>query len=47
MNLDRSVSVGDSPAAEAWAQVLAFVTGQDRLRALRLELDLGVGKSEC
>jgi len=24
----------------------AFITGQDRLRALRLELDLGVGKSE-
>ena len=35
-----------SPAAEAWAQMLAFITGQDRLRALRLELDLGVGKSE-
>jgi DNA-binding MarR family transcriptional regulator len=35
-----------NPAEQAWAQMLAFVTGQDRLRALRLELDLGVGKSE-
>ncbi|MET8850912.1 MarR family transcriptional regulator [Amycolatopsis sp. NPDC004625] len=35
-----------TPAAQVWAQVLAFVTGQDRLRALRLELDLGVGKAE-
>lgn len=33
-------------AATAWAEMLAFVTGQDRLRALRLELDLGVGKAE-
>jgi DNA-binding MarR family transcriptional regulator len=38
---------GDESSAErAWAQMLAFITGQDRLRALRLELDLGVGKSE-
>jgi DNA-binding MarR family transcriptional regulator len=35
-----------APAAQAWAEMLAFITGQDRLRALRLELDLGVGKSE-
>ncbi|GAA3546297.1 hypothetical protein GCM10022222_32420 [Amycolatopsis ultiminotia] len=35
-----------SPAARAWAEMLAFVTGQDRLRALRLELDLGAGKAE-
>jgi DNA-binding MarR family transcriptional regulator len=33
-------------AAQAWGQMVAFITGQDRLRALRLELDLGVGKSE-
>lgn len=33
-------------AAQAWAEMLAFITGQDRLRALRLELDLGVGKAE-
>ncbi|TDV46215.1 MarR family transcriptional regulator [Actinophytocola oryzae] len=26
--------------------MLTFVTGQDRLRALRLELDLGIGKAE-
>lgn len=36
----------DAAAATAWAEMLAFVTGQDRLRALRLELDLGVGKAE-
>jgi DNA-binding MarR family transcriptional regulator len=43
MNSDTS---GTDDAARAWAQMLAFITGQDRLRALRLELDLGVGKSE-
>lgn len=32
--------------AQVWAAMLAFVTDQDRLRALRLELDLGVGKAE-
>ncbi|MEV6847565.1 MarR family transcriptional regulator [Actinoplanes sp. NPDC051411] len=36
----------ESSAERAWAEMLAFITGQDRLRALRLELDLGVGKSE-
>jgi hypothetical protein len=46
MNPDTNTVGGDSPAAEAWAQMLVFITGQDRLRALRLELDLGVGKSE-
>jgi DNA-binding MarR family transcriptional regulator len=46
MNLDPNDLGGASPAAQAWAQMLAFITGQDRLRALRLELDLGVGKSE-
>jgi len=46
MNRDTNTP-GDNPsAAQAWAQMLAFITGQDRLRALRLELDLGVGKSE-
>ena len=35
-----------NPAAQAWAEMLAFVTGQDRLRSLRLELDLGIGKAE-
>jgi DNA-binding MarR family transcriptional regulator len=35
-----------TPAAQVWTAMLAFVTGQDRLRALRLELDLGVGKAE-
>jgi len=46
MNRDTSKSGDDPSAAQAWAQMLAFITGQDRLRALRLELDLGVGKSE-
>jgi DNA-binding MarR family transcriptional regulator len=46
MNHDTSIAGNDSSAAQAWAQMQAFITGQDRLRALRLELDLGVGKSE-
>jgi hypothetical protein len=29
---------------ESSAEMLTFSTGQDRLRALRVELDLGVGK---
>lgn len=33
-------------ATRAWKEMLTFVTGQDRLRALRLELDLGIGKAE-
>src|SRR5206468_888659 len=37
---------GTTAATRAWAEMLAFVTGQDRLRALRLELDLGIGKAE-
>jgi len=45
MNPDTSAP-GAGSAAQAWAQMLAFITGQDRLRSLRLELDLGVGKSE-
>jgi DNA-binding MarR family transcriptional regulator len=46
MNPDPSTADDTALAARAWAEMLAFVTGQDRLRALRLELDLGVGKSE-
>lgn len=46
MNTETSTPGNDSSATQAWAQMLAFITGQDRLRALRLELDLGVGKSE-
>jgi DNA-binding MarR family transcriptional regulator len=46
MNPDTSTTENTASATRAWAEMLAFVTGQDRLRALRLELDLGVGKSE-
>jgi DNA-binding MarR family transcriptional regulator len=46
MNPDTSTTDNTASAARAWAEMLAFITGQDRLRALRLELDLGVGKSE-
>lgn len=46
MKPDTSTTGSTAPAAQAWAEMLAFITGQDRLRALRLELDLGVGKSE-
>jgi len=46
MNADTSTTDSIAAAAQAWAGMLAFITGQDRLRALRMELDLGVGKSE-
>ncbi|SFW92137.1 MarR family winged helix-turn-helix transcriptional regulator [Amycolatopsis australiensis] len=36
----------NASATRAWTEMVAFITGQDRLRALRLELDLGVGKAE-
>jgi DNA-binding MarR family transcriptional regulator len=36
----------DALAAEAWAGMQAFITGEDRRRALRTELDLGVAKAE-
>jgi DNA-binding MarR family transcriptional regulator len=42
VNLDGS----DTPAARAWAEMQAFITGEDRRRALRVELDLGVAKAE-
>ncbi|SDP47574.1 DNA-binding transcriptional regulator, MarR family [Nakamurella panacisegetis] len=34
-------------ATQIWADLQAFVAGQDRRRALRLELDLGLGKAEA
>jgi DNA-binding MarR family transcriptional regulator len=46
MNPDTSTTDDTASAAQAWAEMLAFIMGQDRLRALRIELDLGVGKSE-
>lgn len=36
----------DTSAASAWAGMRAFVEGEDRRRALRAELDLGVQKAE-
>ena len=33
-------------AAQAWAGMQAFIAGQDRRRALRIELDLGEAKAE-
>ncbi|WP_428957222.1 MarR family winged helix-turn-helix transcriptional regulator [Streptomyces sp. cg35] len=35
-----------APAAQAWAALHTFITGQDRRRALRRELDLGPGNAE-
>lgn len=47
MNPDTNTT-GDetTPAAQAWAGMQAFIAGQDRRRALRVELDLGEGKAE-
>jgi DNA-binding MarR family transcriptional regulator len=46
MNHDTSATGNDASAAEAWAGMQTFVTGQDRRRALRTELDLGPAKAE-
>jgi DNA-binding MarR family transcriptional regulator len=46
MNADASTAGHDAPAAEAWAGMQKFIAGEDRRRALRVELDLGVGKAE-
>lgn len=46
MNPGTSTTGNDASAAQAWAGMQAFVTGEDRRRALRVELDLGVGKAE-
>ncbi|MBM9506238.1 MarR family winged helix-turn-helix transcriptional regulator [Actinacidiphila acididurans] len=46
MNSDASTAGNDAPAAEAWAGMQKFIAGEDRRRALRVELDLGVGKAE-
>lgn len=35
-----------SAAAQAWAGMQTFIAGQDRRRALRVELDLGKDKAE-
>ena len=46
MSPDASTAGRDATAAEAWAELQAFVAGEDRRRALRVELDLGVAKAE-
>jgi DNA-binding MarR family transcriptional regulator len=43
---DDNSTGDDTPVAQAWAGMQAFITGQDRRRALRRELDLGEGKAE-
>jgi DNA-binding MarR family transcriptional regulator len=46
MNAGPGPTGADASAAQAWAGMQAFVMGQDRRRALRIELDLGVAKVE-
>jgi DNA-binding MarR family transcriptional regulator len=46
MSPDTSTTGNDALAAQVWAQMQAFVTSQDRHRALRVELDLGAKKAE-
>jgi DNA-binding MarR family transcriptional regulator len=46
MNPGTSTTSNEALAAQAWAGMRAFITGQDRRRALRAELDLGVAKAE-
>ncbi|MBR7837015.1 MarR family transcriptional regulator [Actinospica durhamensis] len=47
MNPDTPTSSQDAASAQAaWAGMQAFVTGHDRRRDLRVELDLGAGKAE-
>jgi DNA-binding MarR family transcriptional regulator len=43
---DTRTTGNDVLAAQAWAGMQAFITGQDRRGALRAELDLGVAKAE-
>lgn len=47
MSQDTSTTTGGAAtAAQVWAGMQAFVTGEDRRRALRVELDLGPVKAE-
>jgi DNA-binding MarR family transcriptional regulator len=46
MNPNPSNTTNNATAAQAWAEMQAFITGQDRRRALRVELDLGEAKAE-
>jgi DNA-binding MarR family transcriptional regulator len=46
MSPDTNTTGDDALAAQAWAGMQAFITGQDRRHALRVTLDLGVAKAE-
>jgi DNA-binding MarR family transcriptional regulator len=46
VNPDVSTAGNDALAAQAWAGMQAFTAGEDRRRALRVELDLGIQKAE-
>ena len=46
MNPETGIAEHDAAAAHVWAGMQEFVTGEDRRRALRVELDLGVQKAE-
>lgn len=46
MNAQAHTTGTDAAAAQAWVQMQAFIAGEDRRRALRLELDLGPAKAE-
>jgi DNA-binding MarR family transcriptional regulator len=46
MNPEASTTEDGAAAAKAWAGMQEFVTGEDRRRALRVGLDLGVRKAE-
>lgn len=46
MNSETNTAHDKALAAQAWAGFQAFITGQDRRRALRIELDLGEAKAE-
>ena len=43
---DTTATGDDTAAAQAWAGMQAFIAGQDRRRALRIELNLGPVKAE-
>ena len=46
MSSDASSTGNGVSAARAWAGMQEFIAGEDRRRALRIELDLGPAKSE-
>jgi len=46
MSPDTSSTRNDASATQAWAGMQEFIMGEDRRRALRVELDLGAVKAE-